>query len=829
VREYHYGLLTAAALTCLTIQPALAASTQVKDISVQSNGNGIALMLTTADAQRELPQIFTINQGNALVADLLDTQLQLPSGETYVKQNPHPEIGSVEISQLDSNSVRIVVRGTNRPVDVDIQPPVGSQIALNFAPSTSTAQNRQVPTVPAGNSPIAQTPAPQPMPTEGQERGFEQVAPPTPEVLIPNPEITIDGVPAPAAGAARPISPAPPFLPRAIAPPVGDIAVSNIDSSPELIDLGTGALVPRVVLRDAPVREVLALLARSAGLNLIYTGAGVGAGEGVAAETTISLDLENEPVQEVFNYVLQLSNLQANRRGRSIFVGPTLPNAARNLVTRSLRLNQIEASAAATFLATQGAAVQIVEQLVEEIVDPETQRVVRTVDQPATIRSLTAVQPAAGEETLTAPLLLRGLTVSSDDRLNSVTLVGAPREVQIATSFLTQLDARRRQVAVNVKVVDVNLLNTEDINTSFSFGIGDSFFSVNNGNLTGNYGEFRPPTSTEVRGSLLGQPVIPNPFADAETFIDLNSDNAVFVPGTTPGRTILDEVNGVFEIGERGGREFLRRVTAIGDDPFNPQVINVTPAENFVVTRTIDEEGNITTTIEPGTEGEVESGLPSLFQYPNQFLASLEAQITNGNAKILTDPTLVVQEGQEATVSLTQEVVGNIISETVSSDNITTRTVTADIEQAGLTLTVAIEQIDDNGFISLSVAPTVTSIGNVQNISVGDDINQIALLNRRELSSGLIRLRDSQTLILSGIIQETDRTTVSKVPILGDLPILGALFRDTNRTNQRNEVIVLLTPQIIDDSERSTFGYNYTPGRATREVLQQRGFPIQGR
>jgi type IV pilus assembly protein PilQ len=61
------------------------------------------------------------------------------------------------------------------------------------------------------------------------------------------------------------------------------------------------------------------------------------------------------------------------------------------------------------------------------------------------------------------------------------------------------------------------------------------------------------------------------------------------------------------------------------------------------------------------------------------------------------------------------------------------------------------------------------------------------------------------------------------VPILGDIPILGALFRSTERANQRQEVIVLLTPQIIDDSADSSFGYSYTPGRETRQFLQQRG------
>jgi type IV pilus assembly protein PilQ len=130
-----------------------------------------------------------------------------------------------------------------------------------------------------------------------------------------------------------------------------------------------------------------------------------------------------------------------------------------------------------------------------------------------------------------------------------------------------------------------------------------------------------------------------------------------------------------------------------------------------------------------------------------------------------------------------------------------------------------VQRIDDNGFVTMVINPTVSAIGGSADTPGGT----ITLVNDRQLYSGQIRLRDGQTLILSGIIQEADRTTVRKVPILGDIPILGALFRSTQRENVRQEVIVLLTPQIIEDSMASSFGYTYTPGRETRQFLQQRG------
>ncbi len=264
---------------------------------------------------------------------------------------------------------------------------------------------------------------------------------------------------------------------------------------------------------------------------------------------------------------------------------------------------------------------------------------------------------------------------------------------------------------------------------------------------------------------------------------------------------------------------FARPNFGTNDNPFQPGITNI-DREDF----DLDGDGVIerdevnakinTITFEP----------PGLFQFPTKFLASLEARIISGNAKILTDPTLVVQEGQEATVKLVQEVLGSISTKIDIESGV--RTVTPVIREAGLNLTINIEKIDDNGFINFTVSPVVSAPASTKDFSSDGQINELTLLSIRQLSSGLIRLRDAQTLILSGIIQETDTTTVAKVPILGDIPLLGALFRSTQRDNDRNEVIVLVTPQIIDDSDSSGFGYNYVPGREASQILRQQGVQV---
>jgi type IV pilus assembly protein PilQ len=104
---------------------------------------------------------------------------------------------------------------------------------------------------------------------------------------------------------------------------------------------------------------------------------------------------------------------------------------------------------------------------------------------------------------------------------------------------------------------------------------------------------------------------------------------------------------------------------------------------------------------------------------------------------------------------------------------------------------------------------------------------EVSLLAERQLTSGLIRVRDGQTLLLSGIIQETERSSVTKVPILGDLPLLGSLFRSTVNTNSRNEVVILLTPQILDDSDQSVWGYGYTPSEEIQDLINRSPEPGQ--
>jgi len=698
------GLLGGGAIALTASLPAYGAATEVTDVRISQTTNGMEVVLETSDGER--PQVFTVSRGNTLVADLVNTQLSLPQGNGFLQNNPVPGIAAVMVNQLDANSVRVSITGeTSTPVSQVNQ--TNDSIVFNVGNGPAIAQSDDAITFesPSNEQELAQVPEPIDDPF------FDD------EVLIPDPGVVIDGVPV-----ASPSQVGVPVRPRAIAPPVGDIAVANTDISPEPINLGTTEIVPRLVLRDAPVRDVLSLLGRAAGLNVAFLTSEVGTAEGQAGATgeegepRISLDIENESVQNVFNYVLRISGLQASLDGRTIFVGRSLPNESRNLLMRTVRLNQVDVTSALNFLVALGAETAVSrERLITSV------NAVSVAEAAEGSPSLTQTQTTTEdrievqrvEYTDSVPVL-RGLQVTGDERTNTLTLTGPGRLIEIATSQLTTLDIRRRQVAINVRVIDVNLLETDDISTSFSFGLGLTDFFNSNGVGIINFGE-RTPFGA--------------------------------VDGTVTGGQNLD----------------------IADN----------------------------------------------------FLGRLQASIVSGNAKILTDPTLVVQEGQTAQVQLTQDVITNFERTVDATEDDSTVTVTVETEPAGLILEVNVDRIDDNGFVSLSVAPSISAIAGTQEVEFEGDEFIITLLSERRLTSGLVRVRDGQTLILSGIIRDEDRADVTKVPLLGDIPILGALFRSTERRNVRQELIVILTPQILDDSDQSVFGYRYIPGREARELMNR--------
>ena len=69
----------------------------------------------------------------------------------------------------------------------------------------------------------------------------------------------------------------------------------------------------------------------------------------------------------------------------------------------------------------------------------------------------------------------------------------------------------------------------------------------------------------------------------------------------------------------------------------------------------------------------------------------------------------------------------------------------------------------------------------------------------RKLDTGIIRVKNGNTLVLTGVLKDEDTINTTKTPLIGDLPILGRLFRNNTSLKRKSELIILVTPEIIND------------------------------
>jgi type IV pilus assembly protein PilQ len=141
---------------------------------------------------------------------------------------------------------------------------------------------------------------------------------------------------------------------------------------------------------------------------------------------------------------------------------------------------------------------------------------------------------------------------------------------------------------------------------------------------------------------------------------------------------------------------------------------------------------------------------------------------------------------------------------------------------AGLTFGAKVSKIDDNGFVTFSLSPAVSAVADTPERIEG--CGNVSILRVRRLDTGSVRVRDGQTLILTGVISDEDRQAVTKWPILGDLPFVGQFFRSSSNNRSKNELVILVTPRIVDDAQGGAYGYGYQA--TTQDARRFVGAPV---
>lgn len=185
----------------------------------------------------------------------------------------------------------------------------------------------------------------------------------------------------------------------------------------------------------------------------------------------------------------------------------------------------------------------------------------------------------------------------------------------------------------------------------------------------------------------------------------------------------------------------------------------------------------------------VNNSLKRWFRKPFDFNATLDALVQKGNAKVLASPNLVCMDGKPGVFFVGDEV--TYVS-SVSASSSGEKTYQTDTKQAGVQLRV-VGSVSPDGYITLNLHPEVSTI----TLKTEGDVT-LPLVNRR-FTDHVVRVKDGSTIVIGGLIRDDDVYSMSKVPLLGDLPFFGKLFKHKETSNDHTEVVMFITASTIKD------------------------------
>ena len=197
-----------------------------------------------------------------------------------------------------------------------------------------------------------------------------------------------------------------------------------------------------------------------------------------------------------------------------------------------------------------------------------------------------------------------------------------------------------------------------------------------------------------------------------------------------------------------------------------------------------------------GTAGNL--GLPGgglNINWINGISETVKAQLSQSNTlvNVLSNPTLVVRDGVEANISVGNDV--PTVGATASDPTLSTRTVTTVLyRHTGLTLTVR-PTINAQGLVVMEISQQITDT-----LATGSSVSGAPVFFDRSVKTEVVA-RSGQSILLAGLISENSSDDRSRVPWISDIPILGWLFDSRTKSRSRTELVILLTPRVVDNPD----------------------------
>jgi general secretion pathway protein D len=194
------------------------------------------------------------------------------------------------------------------------------------------------------------------------------------------------------------------------------------------------------------------------------------------------------------------------------------------------------------------------------------------------------------------------------------------------------------------------------------------------------------------------------------------------------------------------------------------------------------------------------------------FQATLKAIATAGKSQVLSRPSILARDGQLAKIVIGQEVyLPSGVSQQATTGLTPVTTINGSYTEVGIILNVT-PFIGANSLVEMIVQPQISSIDQTssgQAIASGGVLGTTIFAPNLNIRSAdtVVVTPDAQPVVIGGLISDTKSSGDSKVPILGDIPILGQLFKASTKSTSKTELLIFLTPHIVDSpSQLSGFG-----------------------
>ena len=412
--------------------------------------------------------------------------------------------------------------------------------------------------------------------------------------------------------------------------------------------------------------------------------------------------------------------------------------------------------------------------------------------------------------------------VVADDRTNSIMISGDIKARKRLINLIERMD-EELETSGNTRVIFLNYAKSEDL-VKVLQGVSASIQAEEQGATKGRKTGNREVSIDHHEDSnalvITAEPDMMRSLEDVIRQLDVRRAQvqveAIIVEvfegdGTTLGVQWANE-NG-------GGQQFTNGTVGIG-----ALAVAARQAEDKTVdTTTITANGEVVASSD--TQLGDFTALASLLGGVNGFLlggvkdgwgAVLQAVSTDTNSNILATPHLTTLDNEEAFFIVGQEVPVITGSSTGSGNSNPFQSV--DRKEVGIKLKVT-PQINEGDAVQLLIEQEVSSVSGATSVDI--------TINKREIKTTVI-VDDGGTIVLGGLIDEDVQESVSKVPLLGDIPILGHLFKSTTTSKRKRNLMVFIRPTIVRDgvtmNEISHRKYNYI--RAEQLKRQSEAIPL---